>query len=130
MRSAHFGSCEGTSYFIEKISGASLHYSLAADHPLIGHSAPDLAFEDGSRLGDLLHDGTGLLLDLQGRDELRTLSQEWAGRLKYAARRAEDNKGLSAFLVRPHGFVAWATDTEPDMTALEETLRAWFGRPV
>lgn len=121
---------EGTSYFIEKISGASLHYSLPGDHPLIGYSTPDLLFADGSRVGDLLHDGIGLLLDLQGRDELHTLSQRWNGLVKYAARQAEDNNNLSTFLVRPDGFVAWATDAEPDMIALEETLGAWFGRPV
>ena len=121
---------EGTSYFVEKISGASLHYNLPGDHPLIGYSAPDLVFEDGSRLGDLLHEGTGLLLDLRGRNELRTMSQGWSGRVKYRAMRAEDTRNLEAFLVRPDGFVAWATDSDPDMTALEATLKAWFGRPI
>jgi 2-polyprenyl-6-methoxyphenol hydroxylase-like FAD-dependent oxidoreductase len=66
---------EGTSYFAEKISGASLRYNLPGEHPLIGRSAPDLEFEDGSRLGDLLHKGTGLLLDLAGDENLNTLSQ-------------------------------------------------------
>jgi hypothetical protein len=27
---------DGTSYFMEKIAGASLHYDLPGDHPLVG----------------------------------------------------------------------------------------------
>ena len=41
--------------------------TCGGDHPLIGRSAPDFEFEDGARLGALLHDGKGLLLDLRGR---------------------------------------------------------------
>jgi len=125
---------EGTSYFVEKISGVSLRYDLGGDHPLIGHSAPDLEFEDGSRLGDLLHDGTGLLLDLSGNEALIDVAQPWAGRVKYVSARTKDTKGLAAVLVRPDGFVAWAADsnpddTLPDLTALDATLRRWFGNP-
>jgi hypothetical protein len=118
---------EGTSYFVEKISGVSLHYDLGGDHPLIGRSAPDLEFEDDSRLGDLLHDGTGLLLNLTEEEELSTLSQTWAGHLKYVSHHAKDTKGLAALLVRPDGFVAWATDSEPDLPALEQSMHRWFG---
>src|SRR5579862_2699506 len=121
---------DGTSYFTEKISGISLHYDLAGDHPLTGHSAPDLEFTDGSRLGDLLHDGTGLLLDLTGNDSLRSLARPWTARVKYASAGAKDSKGLAALLVRPDGFVAWAADAEPDTTALEATMERWFGGPA
>ena len=40
-----------------------MRYNLPGDHPLIGCSAPDFEFEDGARLGELLHDGKGLLLN-------------------------------------------------------------------
>jgi 2-polyprenyl-6-methoxyphenol hydroxylase-like FAD-dependent oxidoreductase len=121
---------DGTSYFVEKISGILLRYDLPGDHPLIGRSAPDFEFEDGSRLGLLLHDGTGLLLDLAVNEELSTLSQRWPGRLKYARVQAKDNKGLTALLIRPDGFIAWATDSDPNLTALEETIHRWFGNPA
>ncbi|MFC4114529.1 FAD-dependent monooxygenase [Nonomuraea zeae] len=39
-------------------------YDLPGDHPLIGRSAPALEPADGTRLGDHLHEGRGLLLDL------------------------------------------------------------------
>jgi 2-polyprenyl-6-methoxyphenol hydroxylase-like FAD-dependent oxidoreductase len=119
---------DGTTYFVGKISGMSLHYDLPGDHPLIGHSAPDLEFEDGSRLADLLHDGTGLLLEVDGGEELGALGRQWTGRLKYASARVKDAKGLAALLIRPDGFVVWATDSETDRPALEETTRRWFGK--
>jgi hypothetical protein len=121
---------DGTTYFAEKISGISLRYDLPGDHPLTGRSAPDLEFEDGSRLGPLLQDGTGLLLDLAAKDEMSTLGKRWNGRLKYVPAQAKDNKGLAAMLLRPDGFVAWATDADPNLTALEETISRWFGSPA
>jgi 2-polyprenyl-6-methoxyphenol hydroxylase-like FAD-dependent oxidoreductase len=119
---------DGTSYIVEKISGVLLRYDLPGDHPLIGRSAPDFEFEDGSRLGPLLEDGTGLLLDFTGDDELKTLTGRWSGRLKYVSARVKDNQGLAALLVRPDGFVAWAADANPNLTVLEETIGRWFGR--
>jgi flavin-dependent dehydrogenase len=121
---------DGTSYFAEKVSGILLQYDLPGDHPLIGRSAPDFEFEDGSRLGPLLQDGAGLLLDLAGIEQLNTLSRRWPGRLKYVSARAKDNKGLAAMLLRPDGFVAWAVDMNSNLTALEETIHRWFGSPV
>ena len=123
---------EGTSYFVEKISGMSLRYDLPGDHPLIGRSAPDLEFDDGTRLGDLLHDGTGLLVELSGKAEAASLIQTWAGRVKYVVATAKDAMGLAGFLVRPDGFVAWAADenSQPDLPALKKTLSRWFGDPL
>jgi 2-polyprenyl-6-methoxyphenol hydroxylase-like FAD-dependent oxidoreductase len=123
---------EGTSYFVKKISGMSLRYELPGDHPLIGRSAPDLGFDDGTRLGDLLHDGTGLMVELSGKAEAASLIQAWAGRVKHVAARAKDTMSLAAFLVRPDGFIAWAADenSEPDLPALPKTLSRWFGDPL
>ena len=118
---------EGTSYFVEKISGVSLRYDLGCDHPLIGCSAPDFEFEDGTRLGALLHDGRGLLLDLEEREGLRAVGESWNGHLKYVSAKAKDKKGVSALLVRPDGFVAWATDAEPNARAAEASIERWFG---
>ena len=123
---------EGTSYFVEKISGVSLRYDLSGSHPLVGRSAPDLEFEDGTRLGSLLHDGRGLLLDPSGNIQMAPLSDRWNDRVTYVDLRPKEALGLSAFLVRPDGFVAWAVDEgiEPDLLALEKTLSRWFGNPL
>jgi 2-polyprenyl-6-methoxyphenol hydroxylase-like FAD-dependent oxidoreductase len=126
---------EGTSYFVEKISGISLRYDLQGDHPLIGRSAPDFEFDDGTRLGPLQHDAKGLLLDFTANEELAALSRSWTGRVKYVAAKPADSKGATVLLtrvllIRPDGFVAWATDSEPDLSALENAIRRWFGNPA
>jgi 2-polyprenyl-6-methoxyphenol hydroxylase-like FAD-dependent oxidoreductase len=121
---------DGTSYFVEKISGILLRYDLPGDHPLIGRSAPDFEFEDGSRLGPLLHDGTGLLLDFSSEEELNKLSQRWNGRVKYVSAQPKDSQGLTTLLIRPDGFVAWASNADPNLSALEETMQRWFGIPA
>jgi len=118
---------DGTSYFIEKISGISMHYDLGGEHPLAGHSAPDFELENGCRLGDLLHDSRGLLLDFTSSKVLAALCDGLQDRLRYVASRAKDEKQLSALLVRPDGFVAWAAEAEPDAAVAERSVQRWFG---
>jgi hypothetical protein len=91
-----------------------MRYNLPGYHPLIGCSAPDLEFGDGQRLGDLLHEGKGLLLDFAKSNELCALGRRWKDRLRCVSTKAKDNKGLGAMLVRPDGFVAWATSSQPE----------------
>ena len=118
---------DATNYFVGKMSGMLMQYNLPGDHPLIGCSAPDFEWEDGTRLGELLHEGKGLLLDFTEVRELHPVGETRKERLKYAAKKAKDNKGLTAILVRPDGFVAWATESIPDAIAAEESLKRWFG---
>jgi hypothetical protein len=118
---------EGATYFVGKISGMLMSYNLPGDHALIGCSAPDFEFEDGTRLGGLLQEGKGLLLDFAEKKELCALGQGWKDRLQYVSPKAKDSKGVTAMLVRPDGFVAWATEGEPDLSAAETSVARWFG---
>ncbi|WP_430641587.1 MULTISPECIES: aromatic-ring hydroxylase C-terminal domain-containing protein [Bradyrhizobium] len=36
---------------------------------------------------------------------------------------------MNAVLVRPDGFVAWATDIEPDLAQTIQAAARWFGKP-
>jgi len=118
---------EGTSYFVEKISGISLHYDLPGEHPLIGRSMPDFELEDGSRLGALLQDGKGLLVNFEGREALQTLGENWSSRMRYVGMKARDSMGITALLVRPDGFVAWVSESEPVADEAAQVVTRWFG---
>jgi 2-polyprenyl-6-methoxyphenol hydroxylase-like FAD-dependent oxidoreductase len=115
---------DGATYFAERVWGVSLRYDLGDEHPLVGRSCPDFELEDGTRIGALLRDGSGLLLDFERR--LRALDGSWGRRVKYVAGDAKERLGLRAVLVRPDGFVAWASDTAPSPDDLKRAAARWF----
>ena len=118
---------DGTNYFGEKISGIAMHYDFGGGHELAGRSAPDFELEDGNRLGDLLRDGRGLLLNFTANESLKALCGGRQGRLQYLASHAKDEKGLAALVVRPDGFVAWAADAGSEAAGVEQSVQRWFG---
>jgi pentachlorophenol monooxygenase len=118
---------DGANYFARCISGAWLHYDLGGSHPIVGRGAPDFEFEDGMRLGDLLRGGKGLLLELDEAEVLRPLAAGLHPRLAHHSMRAKDTLELRALLIRPDGFVAWATDNEIDTAAVAQSVAQWFG---
>src|SRR5580704_10201610 len=104
---------DGATYFAERIWGVSIRYDLGEEHPLVGRSCPDFELEDGTRVGTWLRDGNGLLLDFGRQPSLQALEGLWGDHVRYVANDAKDRLGLSALLVRPDGFVAWASDATP-----------------
>jgi len=121
---------DGATYFAERVWGVSLRYDLGGSHPLVGRSAPDFELAaDGTRLGERLRNGQGLLLDFDASPALQALASRWNGRITYVAGNARDQLGLSAVLVRPDGFVAWAADAEPDLEGAAQAAARWFGEP-
>jgi 2-polyprenyl-6-methoxyphenol hydroxylase-like FAD-dependent oxidoreductase len=118
---------DGATYFAGRIGGVTTHYELGGTHPLVGHSVPDFELEDGGTVGDLLRDGQGLLLDFENNDVLAKIAGEFSGPLKYVAGRAKEQAGLRAVLIRPDGFVAWATDhPNPAVGELRQAAAQWF----
>lgn len=116
----------GATYFAERLWGISQRYDLGADHPLVGRSVPDFEFSDGTRLGSLLREGTGLLIDFGASETLRMLAERYAGQLRYVDKPAKDSLGLRAVLVRPDGVVAWACDGEPEPSDVARAASRWF----
>lgn len=119
---------DGATYFAERVWGLSLHYDFGSRHPLVGRSAPDCELLDGARVGRLLRDGKGLLLDFAPHAPLQLLAKGWLGRINYISGEAENRLGLSAMLIRPDGFVAWASDVPGD-DGVEQAATRWFGEP-
>ncbi len=120
---------DGATYFAERVWGVSLRYDLGGGHPLVGRSAPDFEFADGTKLGELLRNGRGLLLDFDASAPLEALAGRWSGRITYVAGDAKDRLGLSAVLVRPDGFVAWAGEAAPNHQEAAQGPSRWFGAP-
>lgn len=120
---------DGATYFAERMWGISLRYDLEGGHPLVGRSVPDFELTDGTRVSALLREGRGLLLDFAPDKPLRALASRWQGRLKYVSGKAQNNLGLSAVLVRPDGFVAWASDSVADDEGAMRAVPRWFGEP-
>lgn len=119
---------DGATYFAERLWGVSLRYDLGDEHPLVGRSCPDFELEDGTRLGTLLRGGNGLLLDFGRQASLHALDGLWGDRVRYVAGDARERLGLSALLVRPDGFVAWASETTPSPEEVARAAARWFAR--
>jgi 2-polyprenyl-6-methoxyphenol hydroxylase-like FAD-dependent oxidoreductase len=121
---------DGATYFAERVWGVSLRYDLSGSHPLVGRSAPDFELADGTRLGELMRHGKGLLLDFDGSAPLEALASRWSNRIGYVASHAKNRLGFNAVLVRPDGFVAWAGEAAPDLEEAAQAASRWFGEPV
>ena len=117
---------DGATYFAERVWGVSLRYDLGDEHPLVGRSCPDFELEDGTRLGALLRGGNALLLDFGRLPSLEALDGLWGDRVRYVGSDAKERLGLSALLVRPDGFVAWATDAAPRAEDVTRAAARWF----
>ncbi|MFF0227002.1 FAD-dependent oxidoreductase [Streptomyces sp. NPDC004629] len=119
---------DGTTQVYRRTSGLFNRHDVGNTSLLAGSSAPDFRFDDGTRLGDLMHQGEGVALDFTADGALQGAAQGWAGRIRYASGPVRNGLGLAAVLVRPDGVVAWASDT-PDRVAFEQAAAQWFAIP-
>jgi 2-polyprenyl-6-methoxyphenol hydroxylase-like FAD-dependent oxidoreductase len=119
---------DGATYIAGRVWGVSTHYDLGGGHSMVGQSVPNFEFEDGARIGELMIDGRGILLDFYGNASLEALSSEYGKRIKHVCGRAKEQFGLSAALVRPDGMIAWATDKDPNLSELQQTAARWFAK--
>lgn len=117
---------DGATYIAGRVWGLFTHYHLGGDHPLVGHSVPNFEFEDGARIGELMHDGQGILLDFDMNASHKALAGEYGDRIKYVSGSAKDRLAVSAVLIRPDGIIAWASDNAPDGSELREAAARWF----
>jgi hypothetical protein len=120
---------DGATYFAERVWGVSVRYDLGGRHPLVGRSVPDFDLADGTKIGERLREGKGLLLDFDALPELQALARRRDGRIVYIASDAKDRLGLNGVLVRPDGFVAWASECAPEIEEAAKALSRWFGEP-
>ena len=117
---------DGATYIAGRVWGVYTHYNLDGDHPLTGHSVPNFELEDGTKIGDLMYNGQGILLDFDRNTSIKTLASEYGDQMQYVSGRAKEQFGLSAILIRPDGIIAWASDSEPDYSELQKAPARWF----
>jgi 2-polyprenyl-6-methoxyphenol hydroxylase-like FAD-dependent oxidoreductase len=106
------------------IAGSDITYDADPSPSPVGRFAPDL--------GPATRSGRPLLVDNTGR--LASVAAPWSDRVDVVPAPVE---GVSAMLVRPDNYVAWASpapDGEPDEAPEADSLRGalsrWFGAPA
>lgn len=117
------------------LSGADNHYAAGTDAlPLVGWWVPDFSVASASgrqRIAELARAGRPVLVDLTANRAFANALADTGNRLTVAAGRPVDAVAATAVLVRPDGYVAWAssqTQPAPDETReLRAVLARWFG---
>jgi hypothetical protein len=117
-------------------SGADNRYAMGdADvdepHPLVGRWVPEfsVATPAGSRrIAELARDGRPLLVDLTESGSIAAAFTSVSDQLTVAAGSAVGQVAATALLVRPDGYVAWASSQlRPGLVGLRGALKRWFG---
>ncbi|MFC6019692.1 FAD-dependent monooxygenase [Plantactinospora solaniradicis] len=128
-------------HLADLLAGADIRYDMGPDlaaesSPPIGRWAPDLLLhtETGPvRLAELTRRARPLLLDLSDGGTLTGDAASWRDRVDVVTARAEDPT-VTALLLRPDCYVAWATASprpdDRDREALRSALVRWFGAPA
>ena len=120
-------------HIADLMSGADIRYEPGTGHPLDGRWAPDLVLDNEIRLAELTRTARPLLLDLTPGASLGGEAQGWRDRVDVVAGQAADAPA-TALLIRPDGYVAWASGAaDPDDTerkTLRAALERWFGTTV
>ncbi|ETZ21184.1 FAD-dependent monooxygenase [Pedobacter sp. V48] len=117
---------DGATYIAGRVWGVNTNYNLVGSHPLAGHSVPNFELEDGTKMGELMHDGHGILIDFNNNASIQSLVSEYGDQIKYISGSAKEQLGLSAVLIRPDGIIAWAADNDPDPREIRKAADHWF----
>ena len=117
---------DGATYFAGRVWGVTSRYDLGSDHPLVGRSVPNFVFSDGTTIGEIMRNGKAIMVDFEDSDPMRNLASEFGDRMEFIAGRANEQLGLSAILIRPDGFVAWASDGGPNESSMRQAAGRWF----
>ncbi|WP_433356594.1 FAD-dependent monooxygenase [Microtetraspora malaysiensis] len=135
---------DATRRVAELMAGADIRYDNGGTHPLTGRWASDLTLDAGRgpvRLATLTENARPLLLDLTRDASLAGEASGWQdrvdaipARVPEAASAVHDRAPVTALLLRPDCYVAWASDApNPDADerkALHAALEQWFGAPT
>jgi 2-polyprenyl-6-methoxyphenol hydroxylase-like FAD-dependent oxidoreductase len=118
---------QAATHMAHLLAGSDVHYDVDNIHRLAGRLVPEFALSTGQRIAELLRNGRPLLLDFAG-GQFTQAAEPWRTRVDLVT--AGNERGPSAaLLIRPDGYVAWATDSHDahEIYELHHALRRWFG---
>lgn len=118
---------DGSAHIAGLLAGSDVRYDVGDAHRLSGYFVPDYVFDDGRRIAELLHSGRPMLLDLSGGAHV-DVATRWRDRVDVEVATMVE-RPAAALLIRPDGYVAWATD-EFDGEGLGASLARWCGSPA
>ena len=108
------------------VSGIGISYPAEPGaHPLEGKRMPDVPLTGGGRLYEMLRTGKFILLG--GAGQAPPAADGWADRVRFAER---TRPHPHLILVRPDGYIAWASDKPADSERdreLRAALTLWCG---
>jgi hypothetical protein len=62
------------------------------------------------------------------KPSLKALASEYGDQLKFISGSAKEQLDLNALLIRPDGFVAWASDSALKEESIRQATARWFAR--
>lgn len=116
----------------ENLAGLSTRYVPDADaHDIVGRRLPNLAVTKGAGVGEsffaLLRRQQFVLLDLTGKAALPHANKDLPVVVASADPGGRESlAGVASVLVRPDGYVSWASDKALNKYTPEAEARAWF----
>jgi bifunctional hydroxylase/dehydrase len=118
-------------HLVGMVTGLDIRYEVGpGDHPLLGRRLPDqelLVGEQKTSTYELLHKGRPLLLALHDNPALIEIAGGWYDRVDtVTATRPDPEVPAASLLVRPDGYVAWAS-ADGSAQGLSDALGRWFG---
>jgi 2-polyprenyl-6-methoxyphenol hydroxylase-like FAD-dependent oxidoreductase len=120
-------------YLAVTLSGAAVRYPTEPDdHPAVGYWVPDITIDSPThgvrRIAQLTRDGRPLVLDFTAHSALAHSLTNSSPALNVVAGTPTEPVDLTAVLIRPDGYVAWASSqATPAIEALNRKLAHWFG---
>ncbi|MGP9023127.1 FAD-dependent monooxygenase [Streptomyces sp. BR1] len=119
------------------LAGTDVQYDMGYDngHPLVGRWLPDLRSHltsSWTQIAERLRAARPVLVDLTANTTMAEAANGWTDRVDMiSAPSADRSLPASAILVRPDGYLAWATDDDTSGQStrhhLHKALTTWFG---
>jgi hypothetical protein len=120
----------------ELVEGSAVRYDMplgrACPHPLTGSFVPDIGLEIAgrkTRVAELMRAGRFVLLDLTSGGRVAATAVHWTDPVPIVAEPLSKPAPADALLIRPDGYVAWASgpgDADP-AAGLRDARTAWCG---